>query len=190
MSRPAAMAEIHSAHAKPPAAIQKATMLPMPKTSQATNARAAGATKNPVVTTSIVDNPVLKQKMDFSTGRHQGAVHIPETIWPFGQKDSAALRMKRPMKKATYQAATQATGISIHLSAFMICCPTAAFSRSQPIDSQLRRTSSRFCCKALLAAPRLNSVACNDKMGAISPMPKESPMLQILTTPRVAGKAF
>ena len=67
---------------------------------------------------------------------------------------------------------------------------TAAFSRSQPIDSQLRRTSSRFCCKALLAAPRLNSVACNDKMGAISPMPKESPMLRILTTPRVAGKAF
>ena len=124
MSRPAAMAEIHSAHAKPPATIQKVTMLPMPKTSQATNARAAGATKNPVVTTSIVDNPVLKQKMDFSTGRHQGAVHIPETIWPFGQKDSAALRMKRPMKKATYQAATQATGISIHLSAFMICCPT------------------------------------------------------------------
>ena len=86
MSRPAAMAEIHSAHAKPPAAIQKATMLPMPKTSQATNARAAGATKNPVVTTSIVDNPVIKQKMDFSTGRHQGAVHIPETIWPFGQR--------------------------------------------------------------------------------------------------------
>ena len=123
MSRPAAMAEIHSAHAKPPAAIQKATMLPMPKTSQATNARAAGATKNPVVTTSIVDNPVQKQKMDFSTGRHQGAVHIPETIWPFGQKDSAALRIKRPMKKATYQAATQATGISIHLSAFMICYP-------------------------------------------------------------------
>jgi hypothetical protein len=28
---------------------------------------------------------------------------------------------------------------------------TAAFSRSQPIDSQLRRTSSRFCCKALFA---------------------------------------
>jgi hypothetical protein len=27
---------------------------------------------------------------------------------------------------------------------------TAAFSRSQPKDSQLRRTSSRFCCKALL----------------------------------------
>jgi len=27
---------------------------------------------------------------------------------------------------------------------------TAAFSRSQPIDPQLRRTSSRFCCKAWL----------------------------------------
>ena len=26
---------------------------------------------------------------------------------------------------------------------------TAAFSRSQPTDSQYRRTSSRFCCKAL-----------------------------------------
>jgi hypothetical protein len=30
---------------------------------------------------------------------------------------------------------------------------TAAFSRSQPIDSQCRRTSSRFCCKALLGLP-------------------------------------
>jgi hypothetical protein len=30
---------------------------------------------------------------------------------------------------------------------------TAAFSRSQPIDSQYRRTSSRFCCKALLGLP-------------------------------------
>jgi len=153
VSRPAAMAEIHPAHAKPPAAIQKATMLPMAKTSQATNARAAGATKNPVVTTSIVDNPVLKQKMDFSTGRHQGAVHIPETIWPFGQKDSAALRMKRPMKKATYQAATQATGISIHLSAFMICCPTAAVW-----GGAKRRTHHRLVrrvCFSLRRNPRL-----------------------------------
>jgi len=33
----------------------------------------------------------------------------------------------------------------------LICGRTAAFSRSQPNDSQLRRTSSRFCCKALLA---------------------------------------
>jgi hypothetical protein len=33
---------------------------------------------------------------------------------------------------------------------------TAAFSRSQPTDSQLRRTSSRFCCKALFCrAPHL-----------------------------------
>lgn len=28
---------------------------------------------------------------------------------------------------------------------------TAAFSRSQPNDSELRRTSARFCCKALFA---------------------------------------
>jgi hypothetical protein len=33
------------------------------------------------------------------------------------------------------------------------CCRTAAFSRSQPTDSQYRRTSSRFCCKALLGLP-------------------------------------
>ena len=31
-------------------------------------------------------------------------------------------------------------------------CLTAAFSRSRPRDSQSRRTSSRFCCKAWLAA--------------------------------------
>jgi hypothetical protein len=30
---------------------------------------------------------------------------------------------------------------------------TTAFSRSQPIDSLYRRTSSRFCCKALLCVP-------------------------------------
>jgi hypothetical protein len=30
---------------------------------------------------------------------------------------------------------------------------TAAVSRSQPIDSQFRKTSSRFCCKALFALP-------------------------------------
>ena len=33
---------------------------------------------------------------------------------------------------------------------------TAAFSRSQPTDSQLRRTSSRFCCKALFALPAVD----------------------------------
>jgi hypothetical protein len=34
---------------------------------------------------------------------------------------------------------------------------TAAFSRSQPVDSQLRRTSSRFCWKALFAVFRFFS---------------------------------
>jgi hypothetical protein len=37
---------------------------------------------------------------------------------------------------------------------------TAAFSRSQPIDSQLRRTSSRFCCKALLGTAEATAGKC------------------------------
>jgi hypothetical protein len=32
---------------------------------------------------------------------------------------------------------------------------TAAFSRSQPTDSQYRKTSSRFCCKALFGTIQL-----------------------------------
>jgi hypothetical protein len=44
----------------------------------------------------------------------------------------------------------QYTGLGNHRQRFFFGL-TAAFSRSQPTDSQLRRTSSRFCCKALLA---------------------------------------
>src|SRR5882672_9514950 len=99
----------------------KATRLPMPQASQATNTRAAGATKNPAVTTSTADSPELKQKMHISSGRHQGAVHIPETICSSGQQAFAASRRKMPMMRAANQAATQATGNNIHLSAFIIC---------------------------------------------------------------------
>lgn len=36
---------------------------------------------------------------------------------------------------------------------------TAAFSRSQPVDSQYRWTLSRFCCKVWLGVPFLSSLA-------------------------------
>jgi hypothetical protein len=57
----------------------------------------------------------------------------------------------RTIKKAQHHHWRRATpALALALAS---CALTAAFSRSQPIDSQLRRTSSLFCCKALFGIP-------------------------------------
>jgi hypothetical protein len=61
-------------------------------------------------------------------------------------------RNPRCLRQFTGDDSTRET-ISRHCSGSGIHGLTAAFSRSQPTDSQYRWTSSRFCCKALFWLP-------------------------------------
>jgi len=88
---------------------------------------------------------------------------VAGTAWPPRPPPSSPLGLSWASEGADTQDASSTTISAPYKCRFMVvplnvevnCCRTAAFSSSQPTDPQHRRTSSRFCCKALFDLPSL-----------------------------------
>ena len=95
-------------------------------------------------TTVITHHDAMSRTTKKSTRLDTGHVHDGGAI-------ATRTRWAAAIEPAYYHSQRH-TSIALAL-ALASCCRTAAFSRSQPTDSQYRKTSSRFCCKALFGMP-------------------------------------